>query len=74
MVCEHKYMKFTLPIIDDGYTTVHKRPEITYEQLDALRPTTPHFGRRHGLSKTHKKFDTLPTCRPIIDTTNIPNC
>ena len=49
---------------------LHKRDEITDEQLDAL---TAHFGRAHGLPKTHKKFDTLPTFRPIIDTTNTPH-
>ena len=49
---------------------LHKRGEITDEQLDALRPITAHFGRAHGQPNTHKKFDTLPTFRPITDTTN----
>ena len=52
---------------------LHKRGEITDEQLDALRPITVHFGRAHSLPKTRKKFDTLPTFRPIIDTTNTPH-
>ena len=37
------------------------------------KPITAHFGRAHGLPKTHKKFDTLPTFRPIIDTTYTPH-
>ena len=48
---------------------LHKRGEITDERLDALRSITAHFGRAHGLVK----FDTLPTFRPIIDTTNTPH-
>jgi hypothetical protein len=52
---------------------LHKRNEITDEQLDALRPMTAHFGRAHGLPKTHKKCDTLPKFRPIVDTTNTPH-
>ena len=52
---------------------LHKRNEITDEQLDVLRPMTAHFGRAHGLPKTHKKFDTLPKFRPIVDTTNTPH-
>ena len=27
----------------------------------------------HGLPQMHKKIDTLPTFRPIIDTTNTPH-
>ena len=52
---------------------LHKRGAITNGQLDALRPITQHFGRAHDLPKTQKKFDTLPTFRPIIDTTNTPH-
>ena len=32
---------------------LHKRNEITDEQLDVLRPMTAHFGRAHGLPKIH---------------------
>ena len=35
-----------------------------------LRPAFAHFGRAHGLPKTHKIFQSIPTVRPIIDTTN----
>ena len=59
--------------LPDYLLQLHKRGEITDEQLDALRPIAAHFGRAHGLSKTHKKFDTLLTFRPIIDTTNTPH-
>jgi hypothetical protein len=52
---------------------LHKRNDITDVQLDALRPMTAHFGRAHGLPKIHKKFDTLPKFRPIVDTTNTPH-
>jgi hypothetical protein len=45
---------------------LHKRSEITDEQLDALRSITAHFGREHGLPKTHKKFDTLPEFERLI--------
>ena len=38
-----------------------------------LRPTFAHFGRAHGLPKTHKTFQSIPKFRPIIDTTNTPH-
>ena len=72
--------KFSKLIIDPTLTKLHslqhylltlnKRGEITDTELESLRPITAHFGRAHGLPKTHKKFDTLPKFRPIIDTTN----
>ena len=62
-----------LPSLQNYLLQLHKRGEITDEQLDALRPITAHFARAQGLPKTHKKFDTLPTFRPIIDTTNTPH-
>ena len=37
-----------------------------------LRPTFAHFGRAHGLPKTHKTFQSIPKFRLIIDTTNTP--
>ena len=52
--------------------TLNKRGEITDTELESLRPITAHFGRAHGLPKTHTKFDT-PKFRPIIDTTNTPH-
>ena len=30
------------------------------------------IARAHGLPKIHKSYDTLPSCRPIVDTTNTP--
>ena len=38
-----------------------------------MRPTSAHFGRAHGLPKTHKTFQSIPKFRPIIDTTNTPH-
>ena len=53
--------------------TLNKRGEITDTELESLRHITAHFGRAHGLPKTHKEFDTLPKFRPIIDTKNTPH-
>ena len=35
-----------------------------------MRPKFAKIGRAHGLSKTHKKYEVLPSFRPIVDTTN----
>ena len=53
--------------------TSNKRDEITDTELESLQPITAHFGRAHYLPKTHKKFDTLPEFRHVIDTTNTPH-
>jgi hypothetical protein len=34
-----------------------------------IRPQSTRPARAHGLPKTHKSFDNLPSFRPIIDTT-----
>ena len=49
--------------------TLEKRFEITSEEKSAMRPKSAVVARAHGKPKTHKKFDTLPKFRPIIDTT-----
>ena len=41
--------------LQDYLLKLHKRGEITDTQFDSLRPKTAHFGRAHGLPKTHKK-------------------
>ena len=38
-----------------------------------MRPKAPQVGRAHGLPKIHKSYNTLPSFRPIIDTTNTPH-
>ena len=47
--------------------------EITESDYDFMRPTAAHFGRAHGLPKTHKNYSNLPTFRPIVDTNNTPH-
>ena len=49
------------------------RGEISECEHKNLRPTFAHFGRAHGLPKTHKTFQSIPKFRPIIDTTNTPH-
>ena len=36
---------------------------------NTIRPQSTKPARAHGLPKTHKSFDNLPTFHPIIDTT-----
>ena len=45
------------------------RNEITKDQYDNIRPVSTKPARAHGLPKIHKIFDSLPSFRPIIDTT-----
>ena len=47
---------------------IHKRNEIDDATYNAIRPQSTKPARAHGLPKTHKSFDNLPTFRPIIDT------
>ena len=49
------------------------RGEISEWDHEHLRLTFAHFGRAHGLPKTHKTFQSIPKFRPIIDTTNTPH-
>ena len=37
-----------------------------------MRSKFAQIGRRHGLPKTHKKFEDLPPFQPIVDTSNTP--
>ena len=52
--------------------TMFKRNEISEEEKKQLRPMAAQLGRPHGLPKTHKAYDNLPSFRPIIDTTSTP--
>ena len=54
-------------------STLFNRGEKTESEYKFLRPKAPHFGRAHGLPKTHKPFLSVPKFRPIIDTTNTPH-
>ena len=50
------------------------RGEISESDHKHIRPTFAHFGRAHGLPKTHKTFQYIPKFRPIFDTTcNTPH-
>ena len=48
---------------------IYNRNEITKDQYDNIRPVSTKPARAHGLPKIHKTFDSLPSFRPIIDTT-----
>jgi hypothetical protein len=49
--------------------TIHNRGEIDDTTYKDIRPQSTRPARAHGLPKTHKHFDHLPSFRPIIDTT-----
>ena len=44
------------------------RGELTEEVKNNTRPKAAKFGRVHALPKVHKKFESLPPFRPIVDT------
>ena len=48
---------------------IYNRNEITKDQYDNIRPVSTKPARALGLPKIHKTFDSLPSFRPIIDTT-----
>ena len=48
------------------------RGEITAKEKRTMRPTGAVRAWACGLPKTHKKFTTLPSFRPVIDTMNTP--
>ena len=48
---------------------LYNRGEISDEVYKRVRPKNAKPARAHGLPKTHKSFDVLPSFRPIIDTT-----
>ena len=49
--------------------TIHNHNKIDDETYKNIRPQSTRPARAHGLPKTHKPFDNLPSFRPIIDTT-----
>ena len=49
------------------------RGETTKEQKKEMRPKFSQIGRVHDLPKKHNHFATLPSFRPIMDTTNTPH-
>ncbi|KXJ12144.1 hypothetical protein AC249_AIPGENE28616 [Exaiptasia diaphana] len=51
---------------------LHKRGEISEDQLDEMKPKAGHIARVHGLPKTHKEYSNILPFRPIIDTTSTP--
>ena len=48
---------------------LNKRGELTNDMYDKIRPKSAKLARAHGLPKTHKLFENIPSFRPIIDTT-----
>ena len=46
-----------------------KRGEISGDEFKFMLSKAAHFGRAHGLPKTHKPFSNIPQFRPIIDPT-----
>jgi hypothetical protein len=46
-----------------------ERGEIDEATFQTIRPQAAKPARAHGLPKIHKKFDTIPKFRPIVDTT-----
>ena len=44
--------------------------ELSNEKKKRMRPKFAKIGGAHGLSKTHKKYEVLPSFLPIVDTTN----
>ena len=51
---------------------MYNRGEITELEKKEMRPKFVQIARAHGLPKTHKSYDTLPSFQPIVDTTNSP--
>ena len=58
-----------LSSLQEYLRTIHKRNEIHDITYRNIRPQSTRPARAHGLPKTHKPFDYLPSFRPIIDTT-----
>jgi uncharacterized protein (DUF927 family) len=46
-----------------------ERGEIDEATFQTIRPQAAKPARAHRLPKIHKKFDTIPKFRPIVDTT-----
>ena len=45
---------------------------MTNDIYEKVRPRHARIARAHGLPKTHKEFNHIPSFRPIIDTTGSP--
>ena len=58
-----------LATLQNHLRKIYNRNEITKDQYDNIRPVSTKPARAHGLPKIHKTFDSLPSFRPIIDTT-----
>ena len=69
----HYLTSFRLSTLQAHLRKLLNRGEISECDHKHLRPTFAHFGRAHGLPKTHKTFQSIPKFRPIIDTTNAPH-
>ena len=48
---------------------LNKRGELSDSIFKEIRPQNAKLARAHGLPKIHKTFETIPSFRPIVDTT-----
>ena len=53
--------------------TLFKHGEITEKEKKEMRPKASQVERAQGLPEIHKSYNTLPSFRPIVDTTNTPH-
>ena len=61
-----------LKTVQNYVNTMFKRNGISEEKKKQLRPMPAQSRRAHGLPKMHKVYASLPSFRPIIDTTSTP--
>ena len=59
-----------LRTIQNYLKTLRNRGEVTELEKKEMRPKFAQIARVHGLPKIHRSYDTLPSFRPIVDTTN----
>ena len=68
-----KFKKLTKDPAITRLTTVQndlitfKRVESNKSDKKAMWPKSAQIAQVHGLPKTHKHYERLPKCRPIID-------
>ena len=53
---------------------LNNRHELNDEVFKKIRPQNAKLARGHGLPKVHKTFNSIPSFRPIIDTTGTTHC
>ena len=53
---------------------LNNRHELNDEVSKKIRPQITKLARAHGVPKVHKTFNSIPSFRPIIDTTGTTHC